>query len=161
LVVGCLRGPNRVYRNKGDGSFIDMTSETGLDQKVFNTQGVCLVDTNNDGVLDMVFANEGQDSVLLVANPQFFGGKRTPVILSLAGGSAVGSRVRVLDKDGKFLASRDISGGDGRGSQAPPHARFTLGPGNYKVEVRYSSGVTRTKDITVAGTPLRAVIDDK
>ncbi len=161
LVVGCLRGSNRVYRNKGDGTFLDMTTEVGLDQKVFNSQGVAFVDLNNDGILDMVFSNEGQESVVLLSNPQFFGGKRTPVILAVAGNGVIGSRVRILGPEDKFIASRDISGGDGRGGQAPPHARFTLAPGNYKVEVRYSSGVTRTRDITVAGTPLRAVIDEK
>ena len=35
--------------------------EIGLTQKVFNTPGRRLVDLNGDGMLDMVFNNEGQD----------------------------------------------------------------------------------------------------
>jgi hypothetical protein len=162
LVVGCLRGPNRFFRNKGDGTFVDATEEIGLHQKIFNTQGICLVDLNNRGVLDMIFANEGQESCVLLGNPERVAGKRAPVSLTIGGNTGVmGSTVRVLDKAGKAIGSQQVSGGDGRGGQHSPTARFALAPGNYKVEVRYSNGTTRTKDITVAQTPMRAVIDEK
>jgi hypothetical protein len=162
LVVGCLRGPNRYFRNKGDGTFVDATEDIGLHQKIFNTQGICLVDLNNRGVLDMIFANEGQESCVLLGNPEMVAGKRAPVTLTVGGNSGVmGSVVRVLDKAGNAVGSQHVSGGDGRGGQRSPQARFALAPGNYKVEVRYSNGVTKTKDITVAQTPMRAVIDEK
>jgi hypothetical protein len=66
LVVGCLRGPNRYFRNRGDSTFEDATEAIGLNQRIFNTRGVCLVDLNRDGALDMVFNNEGQESVVLL-----------------------------------------------------------------------------------------------
>ncbi len=72
LVVGCLRGPNRFFRNKGDGTFEDATESLGLNQRVFNTRGVALIDLNRDGVLDMVFVNEGQESCVLLGNREFF-----------------------------------------------------------------------------------------
>jgi hypothetical protein len=162
LVVGCLRSANRFFRNKGDGTFVDASEEIGLHQRIFNSQGICLVDLNNRGVLDLVCANEGQESCVLLANPDLVEGKRAPVTL-LPGGTTgiVGSLVRVVDGSGKSVAVEHISGGDGRGGQRAPLARFALTPGNYKVEVRYSNGQTRTRDITVAGSPLRAVIDEK
>jgi hypothetical protein len=76
-------------------------------------------------------------------------------------GGVVGSKVRVLDKDGKALAHHNVSGGDGRGGQAAPQARFALKPGIYRVEVTYSSGVRRAKEITVANTHFRGTIDDQ
>jgi len=161
LVVGCLRGPNRVFRNKGDGTFEDMTEALGLEQRVFNTQAVGLVDLNNDGVLDFVFNNEGQEPCVLLGNPEF-SAKRTPVTLQVAGKvGVVGSRVRVLDKAGKLHGYHFVSGGDGRGGQAASAARFALAPGTYRVEVRYSNGERRARDLVVATTPLRGVLDEK
>jgi hypothetical protein len=161
LVVGCLRGVNRYFRNKGDGTFEDATVKIGLNQRVFNTQAVCLVDLNNDGVLDMVFNNEGQESCVLLGK----GGKRagkTPVTVRVAGKDGViGSRVRVLSPDRRTLAVQEIAGGDGRGGQLAPQAHFALTPGKYLVEVRYSSGVQRRKEILVASAPFKGIIDEQ
>ncbi len=70
LIVGCVRGYNRVYRNNGNGTFTDATDETGLGQKVFNTRGIAAFDMNKDGVIDLGFNNEGQESCVLVGAPR-------------------------------------------------------------------------------------------
>jgi hypothetical protein len=161
LVVGCLRGPNRFFRNKGDGTFVDATEAIGLERRIFNTQGIALVDLNNDGVLDLVFTNEGQEGAVLLGNadrprPQ------TPVTVHVAGTTGVtGSRVRVLEKDGTPIRTQDVSGSAGRGGQEAALARFTLKPGDYRVEVRYSSGQTRRQPLSVGELPVRTVIEDK
>jgi hypothetical protein len=161
LVIGCLRGANRVFRNKGDGTFEDVTLAVGLSQKIFNSQAVGLVDLNNDGQLDMVFNNEGQDSVVLLGDRAAATGKKVPLTLTLkAAEGLVGSRVEVRGKDGKLCGMRQISGGDGRGGQQSSQVRFTLAPGSYQVQVRLSSGQVRNKDVTVEADPVRAVVGE-
>src|SRR5262249_36438706 len=129
-------------------------------QRIFNSQAVCLVDLNNDGVLDFVFNNEGQESCVLLGSPTATP-KRTPLTLTVGGKQGVvGSRVSVLDKQGRTRGVQEISGGDARG-QRPARAHFALEPGVYRVQVRYSSGLTRAREITVAEAPVRGVIDDQ
>jgi hypothetical protein len=160
LVVGCMKGPNRFFKGQGDGAFVDASEAIGLDQKIFNTQAVSLVDLNSDGYLDMIFNNEGQDSVVLLGS-QNPAGKRVPLTLKVAAKHGViGSQVRVLDAAGKVLGTHDISGGDGRGGQQSPFARFALEPGSYQVQVRLSSGEVRTRNVPVGPSPVRLTLDD-
>jgi hypothetical protein len=160
LVVGCPRGPNHFFRNLGNGKFEDATEALGLHKHIFNTQAVCLADLNNDAVLDMVFNNEGQESCVLLGNPSLASGKQSALLIQLTGHSGiVGSRVRLFDKNGKLLAMRDVSGGDGRGGQPSPDIRFTATPGTYRVEVRSSAGVNHARDVSVGTSPVRITVD--
>jgi hypothetical protein len=70
LFVGVLKGPNRFFRNGGDGKFSDASEEIGLTQRIFNTRAICVVDLNGDKVPDVVFNNEGQESSVLLGNPK-------------------------------------------------------------------------------------------
>jgi hypothetical protein len=70
LFVGVLKGPNRFFKNGGDGKFADASDEIGLTQRVFNTRAICVVDLNGDKVPDVVFNNEGQESSVLIGNPK-------------------------------------------------------------------------------------------
>jgi FG-GAP-like repeat len=66
LLIGCMGGANRLFRNLGGGKFKDATAEVGLDRKVLNSRGVAFGDVNKDGALDIIFNNEGQDPFILL-----------------------------------------------------------------------------------------------
>ena len=69
LFIGCIKGTNRYLRNNGDGTFTDATERIGLHRRIFNTRGLAVMDINKDGMLDVVFNNDGQRSVALLGNP--------------------------------------------------------------------------------------------
>jgi len=150
LLVCCLRGSNRYFKNNGDGTFSEKTTELGLTQKVFNSQAAALADLNGDGQLDLILANEAQDSTILFGAAGTPNG-RTPVIVGLNGTVC---RVIVKDMTGKPVASSSVCGGDGRGGQAGQSPRFVLAPGAYKLEVHGTDGKATTTDLTVTGTPM-------
>jgi hypothetical protein len=159
LIVGCLKGPNRFFRNKGDGSFEDATLTIGLGQRIFNSQAVACVDLNGDGQLDFVFNNEGQDSAVLLGSGALAHTKRMPLTVRVESKlGAIGSHVRVIDKSGKTLAREEVSGGDGRGSQQAPFLRFVLEPGAYQVQVRLSNGAMQTREFKIADSPVRGIV---
>lgn len=161
LLLGCLKGPNRMFRNKGDGTFEEITEKVGLGQKIFNSQAVALVDLNNDGMLDIVCNNEGQESCVLLGNLGY-AEKQAPLMVTVAGKEGVvGSKVWISDKSGKVCASQQLLGGEGRGGQPALQARFVLQPGPYFVNVQYSTGTTRRRQLEIATDPMRAQIDEQ
>ena len=50
--------PASLIRNNGDGTFTDVTYETGLMEHLYPTQASVFADFNNDGWLDIYFGNE-------------------------------------------------------------------------------------------------------
>uniref|UniRef100_A0A8C8R666 Cartilage acidic protein 1 n=1 Tax=Pelusios castaneus TaxID=367368 RepID=A0A8C8R666_9SAUR len=50
-------GPNFLFHNQGDGSFIDLAARTGLDDPYQHGRGVALADFNRDGKVDIVYGN--------------------------------------------------------------------------------------------------------
>jgi hypothetical protein len=55
---------NRLYRNRGDGSFEDVTATSGLGDPGYG-QGVCAADLDNDGDQDLYVTNFGPDRLFL------------------------------------------------------------------------------------------------
>ena len=153
LLVGCLRGVNRYFKNNGNGTFTDRTVEIGLTTRVFNTQAAAFADLNGDGQLDLILANEGLESAILFgARPDAM--PRTPVVVALNGTVGLnGGRVVVKDMTGKAVATSAVSGGDGRGGNALA-PRFALAPGSYRVEVTAPGGRTASAALDVQTSPM-------
>ena len=57
FVCGTRR--NTLYRNQGNGSFVDVTAQSGLDKQPLNTLSIqgAWFDYDNDGLLDLVLSN--------------------------------------------------------------------------------------------------------
>ena len=55
----CNAGRNALYRNNGNGTFVDVTSGSGLDRKPENvlSVGAAWFDYDNDGLLDLIVTN--------------------------------------------------------------------------------------------------------
>jgi hypothetical protein len=155
LLVCCLKGTNRYFKNDGAGKFTEKTSDIGLTQKVFNSQAAAMVDLNSDGQLDLVLVNEGQESSVLFGafTP---GGTKTPVAVALNGSATLnGGKVIVRSVNGERVACSAVSGGDCRGGQCGLAPRFVLAPGAYKFEIVGPDGKSTTKDVTVTATPMQ------
>lgn len=50
-------GPNVLYRNNGDGTFTDVTSQAGVGRGDRVGAGVCFLDADGDGLLDLFVSN--------------------------------------------------------------------------------------------------------
>lgn len=64
--------PDRLFRNQGDGTFRDVSAETGIDAETGPALGVVTADFNGDGWLDIYVANDGEPNLLWINE----GGKR-------------------------------------------------------------------------------------
>jgi len=64
--------PNTLYRNNGDGTFTDVSAETGISAVLGKGMGVVFADYDGDGFLDVFVANDNSPNLLF----RNLGGKR-------------------------------------------------------------------------------------
>ncbi|HWR54726.1 MAG TPA: CRTAC1 family protein [Bryobacteraceae bacterium] len=97
--------PNTLYRNNGDGTFTDVSDETGISKRLGKGMGVAFNDYDGDGFLDVFVANDNTPNSLF----RNAGGKKfeevgleTGVAYTEAGKavSGMGAEFRDLDNDG-------------------------------------------------------------
>jgi hypothetical protein len=69
LLLGRIRGTNLLLKNLGGGKFEDGSAALGFQQKIFNSRAIAAGDLNKDGAADLVLANEGQQSTVLLGAP--------------------------------------------------------------------------------------------
>ncbi|MDH4069560.1 MAG: FG-GAP-like repeat-containing protein [Ignavibacteria bacterium] len=63
LFLGCHNLPSRLFRNRGDGTFEDVTSLSGI-QNMANTRGGAWFDHDLDGLPDIYVGNFSQPNIL-------------------------------------------------------------------------------------------------
>lgn len=99
LILGNRREPSRIYRNNPDGTFSDITFNTGV---AVNAQvmSVSLADVNRDGWLDVYFANLGEQNALYLNNGDGTFADHTYASGALDEGIAMGTVFFDYDRDG-------------------------------------------------------------
>jgi len=63
LFIGHERTPSQLFRNKGDGTFEDVSTRAGVNRVAF-TKGVAWGDYDGDGYPDLYVSNYGEDNFL-------------------------------------------------------------------------------------------------
>ncbi len=58
--------PDVIYENKGDGTFVDVTSSSGIDRSIGRGMSVSASDFDDDGDLDLFVANDATANFLLL-----------------------------------------------------------------------------------------------
>jgi hypothetical protein len=143
---------NRLYRNRGDGTFVDYGLSTGvIDER--DSDGSTVGDYDNDGDPDIYvvsgISGSGTPNMLFqnglnpgVGGPHWL---KVKLVGTLSNASATGARVRVYG--GGPLQTRQTAGASGYLSQDAPEALFGLGnyAGTVGVEVAWPSGVVDTR----------------
>jgi hypothetical protein len=166
--------PNALYENRGAEGFVDVAALLGLDDAglATRTTSVSFADYDEDGDLDVYFANPGGANRLW--NNPLDDDKYLKVVVRGRGGGysprdGVGTRVELWDAGAAhLLAVREVSGGEGYGSQPPSVQHFGLaaawggGQSTYTVRARFTSGavveragVVPVKSTAVIGGQLR------
>ena len=50
--------PSWLFRNNGDGTFTDVSKESGIASQLGKAWGVVATDINNDGLMDLFVSND-------------------------------------------------------------------------------------------------------
>ena len=139
-----LRQPNQLFRNMGDGTFVDV-SDTGGDlvAEARVSRGAAFGDVDRDGDTDVVISNSGGPLELLLNE---LGHASEWIGLELAGPGArdtnVGSRIRVEVADGTTRWAR-VHTDTGYASAHDPAVLIGLADSQAElVEIRWTSGRT-------------------
>ena len=117
-------GPNRVYMNKGNGTFQDVTSLVGMLDTV-RARSVVLGDIDDDGDLDPYIVNEGFPNRLYRNEGNSNGWLQVNLRGTLSNTDAIGARLTLYSEE--ELITRDVNSVAGL-AQSSRRVHFGLGP---------------------------------
>ncbi len=143
-VIETKAGPQvRVLRNRGDGSFEDVSQSLGLDKAALSApRGLIAADLENKGAADLIVTQLNAPPVLLRNEG---GNKNHSVRIELAGladnKTALGVKVEIFSSG--HWQKWEIAGASGYQTQAPPQILVGLGdsPGIDLLRILWPTGV--------------------
>ncbi len=142
------RQQSLLFRNDGDGSFTDVTNESGPGLAVKRSaRGAAFGDYDDDGDVDIALVNENALPALLRNDG---GNALSWISLRLIGSrgnrDGIGARVR-LQADGR-LQFREVRLSSGYASSHDPRIHFGLGGASKvdRIEIRWPSGRTQIRE---------------
>lgn len=156
LYITCIYENMRsyLYRNKGDGTFEDITYLSGT--RTFNGWGCAFSDYDRDGDLDLLVAS-GSGVKLLRNDSAENHWIQVKVVGTSSNKSGIGARIEITQNHHRQI--REIQGGKGTTSQHTLVAHFGLGDSEspIRISIRFPSGATRTLDKVTADQRVEVV----
>ena len=130
LDIVTVTGPStngvQLYRNRGNGTFVEAAVETGLDDAaVSNGRGITLGDYDNDGDTDVFVIDNGAPALLL-RNDGGDSNRWLKMTTVGDGSNRMGLSTKVLVKSGPNWQKREVAGGSGYLSQNSSELVFGL-----------------------------------
>jgi tetratricopeptide (TPR) repeat protein len=139
--------PNRIFRNQGNGTFVDVTSLTNFARPGNKGHGVSFIDLDEDGDLE-IYAQLGGHYQGDHATNAFYdnrsGNRNNWLEVDLTGGNPVGVSLTLSANGAK--QHREIKGSEGFGATNPMRAHFGLGKAEVidTLEIRWPTGERKT-----------------
>lgn len=133
--------PNRFFRNNGDGTFADLTTQVGFARPGNKGHGVAFIDLDDDGSLEIYTQLGGHypgDHAENAFYRNISGNKNHWLEVDL--GYAIGTRVDVIA--GPLRMTREVKGSEGFGATSTYRQHFGLGAQAMidSLEIRWPNG---------------------
>lgn len=136
--------PPLLLRNTGNGSFVDVSQDSGeYFKKNWLGRGVVNLDINADGLADLIISHQHAPPQILINKSEVPGLPRMTITGTQSNRNGFGVKLEYLEKTGKTLAFQEIFGGGSYLSAGSHHTLFVPSRAD-QIKVQWPSGKSNT-----------------